>query len=81
MSGIEKLIARFKTRPRDFSWDELTRLLNHLGYSQITGSGSSRKFMHDNYQLIILHKPHPKKILKTYQVAQIFDILIEEGLI
>ena len=81
MSGIEKLIARFKTRPRDFSWDELTRLLNHLGYGEMVGSGSRRKFMHDNHQLIILHKPHPKRILKAYQVNQVLDILIEEGLI
>ena len=81
MSRIEKLIARFKSKPSDFSWDELTRLLNNLGYIEITGSGSRRKFMHNNHQLIILHKPHPKKILKMYQVNQVFDILSEEGLI
>jgi len=81
MSSIEKLITRFITRPRDFSWEELTRLLKHLGYREITGSGSRRKFMHENHQLIILHKPHPKKILKSYQVNQVFDILNEEGLI
>ena len=34
MSTIEKLIARFMTKPRDFSWEELTRLLKHFGYDQ-----------------------------------------------
>ena len=81
MSGFEKLIARFKSNPRDFSWDELTRLLKHLGYEQISGSGSRRKFVHEDRQPIILHQPHPKRILKTYQMNQIYETLKEEQLI
>jgi hypothetical protein len=81
MSGIEKLIVRFKNHPKDFSWDELTRLLNHFGYAQMTGSGSRRKFIQDNRQPIILHQPHPRKILKTYQMNQIYDTLKEERFI
>ena len=81
MSRIEKLIARFKSKPNDFSWEELTRLLNHLGYTEITGSGSRRKFIHDHYQLIVLHKPHPRRILKTYQMDQVYEVLKEENLI
>lgn len=81
MSNIEKLIARFKTTPKDFTWDELARLLNHLGYEQLTGSGSRRKFVCEDRQPIILHQPHPKKILKMYQINQIYDTLNEEQLI
>jgi len=81
MSTVEKLILRFSIRPRDFSWEELTRLLNHFGYMQIKGSGSRRKFVHENRQPIILHQPHPKRILKTYQMNQIYETLKEEQLI
>ena len=30
---------------------------------------------------IILHKPHPRKELLSYQIKQIIEILSEEGLI
>ena len=81
MSKIEKLIARFKMKPKDFSWEELTKLLNYLGYEEIRGSGSRRKFIHNNHQLIVLHEPHPRNILKMYQVDLVLAVLIEEGLL
>ncbi len=81
MSTIEKLIARFTAKPKDFSWAELVRLLRYFGYEEITGSGSRRKFIHDERQPIILHEPHPRKILKKYQIGQIYETLKEEQLI
>ena len=81
MSTIEKLIARFMTKPKDFSWEELTRLLNYFGYVQITGGGSRRKFIHDDRQPIILHEPHPRRILKMYQINLLYEVLKEEQLI
>ena len=81
MSKIEKLIARFKSMPRDFTWDELTRLLRYFGYVEIHGSGSRRKFVHPYHSLIILHEPHPIKYLKAYQIAQVNDVLKEERLL
>jgi predicted RNA binding protein YcfA (HicA-like mRNA interferase family) len=81
MSTIEKLIARFTNKPRDFSWQELIRLLNHFGYIEITGSGSKRKFVHTQYATIRLHEPHPRSILKKYQIDQIYAALKEEKLI
>lgn len=32
MTRKDKLVARLKSRPRDFTWDELVRLLASLGY-------------------------------------------------
>ncbi len=81
MSKVEKLIARFKTKPKDFTWDEMTRMLNHFGYEEIHGSGSRRKFIHGNYQLIALHQPHPRNILKMYQMELVFTVLKEENLL
>jgi predicted RNA binding protein YcfA (HicA-like mRNA interferase family) len=82
MSTIEKLIARFTNKPRDFSWQELTRLLNHFGYEEIAGGGSRRKFIHyEKQHPIILHEPHSKRILKPYQIDIVREILEKEQMI
>lgn len=84
MGRVDKLIARFKSRPKDFSWDELVRLLTALGYREIkTGKsgGSRRKFIHDSAPTIALHKPHPGNIVKSYVIDYVLETLIEEKLI
>jgi len=81
MSTIEKLTARFMSKPKDFSWTELVKLLSFFGYEEMTGSGSRRKFIHNDRQPIILHEPHPKRILKMYQMNHIYNVLKEEQLI
>jgi hypothetical protein len=84
MSRREKLVARFKGRPRDFTWDELARLLQGLGYREVaTGKtgGSRRRFVHASAPTIALHKPHPGSIVKTYVVDDVLRLLTEEGLI
>lgn len=84
MSRKEKLIARLKRRPKDFSWDELVVLLKALGYRELrpgaTG-GSRRRFVHESAALIRLHEPHPSKVLKAYQVELVLESLTKEGLI
>lgn len=76
MSKIDKLIEKLESKPKDFTWDELLKVLSHFGFKQIgqgkTG-GSRRKFVNDNKEVIILHEPHPQKVLKSYQL----DIIIE----
>ena len=79
MSKIDKLTARFKTKPRDFAWDELVRMLRVHGYKEIHGDGSRRKFIHDSHHLIVLHQPHPGNILKKYQMELVAAVLNEEG--
>lgn len=78
MSKIEKLIERLKSEPKDFTWDELTKVLAHFGYSEMkkgkTG-GSRRKFIDTNNNIISLHKPHPGNILKGYAIKQIIEHL------
>ena len=71
MGRLDKLIARLKSRPKDFSWDELVRLLTSLGYQEVkTGKsgGSRRKFIHETAPTIALHKPHPGNIVKSYVI-------------
>ncbi len=71
MSKLEKQIERLKSKPKDFTYDELKGLLNKLGfieYNKGKTSGSSVKFI-DNYNKIIeLHKPHPSNIIKQYKI-------------
>lgn len=84
MSRRDKLIARLKGRPRDFTWEELVRLLEGLGYAEAkTGrtGGSRRRFVHPTAPVIALHKPHPGNIVKMYVVDDVLRMLTEEGLI
>jgi len=84
MSKKDKLVKRFLSRPKDFTWQELIAMLAGFGYmQQATGkTGCSRaRFAHKSLPPIILHKPHPVKLLKRYQIEQIIDILKNEGLL
>lgn len=84
MGRREKLVARLKGRSKDFTWDELVRLLEGLGYIEAaTGKtgGSRRRFIHETAPTIALHKPHPGNIVKMYLIDDVLRILTEEGLI
>lgn len=85
MGQKEKLIARLKTRPKDFTFDELERLLGYLSYvrdNKGKTSGSRVAFISGMHRTrIILHRPHPGNELRVYQIDQIIDILKQEGLI
>ena len=84
MSKKEKLLSRLQQRPKDFTWDELTKLLKMLGYelrkSGKTG-GSRRRFIHSTATPISLHKPHPQNTLKRYMIDDILEKLEREGMI
>ncbi|NII29800.1 type II toxin-antitoxin system HicA family toxin [Pseudoflavitalea sp. X16] len=84
MSKTEKLLLRLLSVPRDFTWDELIKILNHFGFFELkkgkTG-GSRRKFADAEQNVIILHKPHPGNIVKTYALIQVIDLLTEKGYI
>jgi len=82
MSRKEELLDRFKSKPRDFRWDEFVSLMGHLGYQEQTGSGSRRKFINRSTgHVISMHKPHPSEILKSYQIKQVISALEDEGAI
>lgn len=82
MSSKKKLIDRFKTKPKDFTWNEVVTLCNSLGLEEIQGSGSRVKFYHPVLQFVIcIHKPHPSKIVKQYAIKQILNTLEGKGLV
>lgn len=84
MSRREKLIQRFLSCPKDFTWEELITLLVGLGFEPVSTrktGGSRRRFVNDSGVIISLYKPHPQNILKRYQLEQIRDLLHLEGLL
>lgn len=84
MSQHQKLLERLLRKPKDFTWDELKSLLEGFGYEEVTGGktgGSRRRFIHKDHGPILLHKPHPGNLLKTYQITQVITYLRGEGII
>jgi hypothetical protein len=82
LSKLDKLVARFLTKPKDLTWDELVSVLGYHGYTEMpTGKtgGSRRKFVDTEKVIISLHKPHPKPIVKSYVIEQVLDHLKEKG--
>ena len=84
MSRLEKEIERLKSKPKDYTYDEVKSLLNKLGfYENNKGrtSGSRVEFIKNGEVEIELHKPHPKNIIKPYQIKIIIEKLKDGGLI
>ncbi len=84
MGQKEKLIERLKSRPKDFTFDEAETLLGYFGYQRSNKgrtSGSRVMFVREDCQAIMLHRPHPQKELKSYQVRQLLEQLEQEGLL
>ena len=80
MSKIEKLLSRFLNSPSDFTWEELKKILTHFGYIEMPNGisgGSRRKFVDNDKNVISLHKPHPKNILKRYVIKLVTEHLIQ----
>ena len=83
MGQKDKLIQRLKSKPKDFTFDDAETLLKYLDFARSNKgrtSGSRVIFVSDKHGSILLHKPHPQKELKSYQIKQLLDILEQEGL-
>lgn len=83
MSTKEKLKERFKTLPSDFTFDELVRLFNILGFTVnnkgvTSGSRVRLEKVTDYYNL---HKPHPGNVIKKTALKDIYQYLKDLKLI
>ena len=85
MGQKDKLIAKLKSNPRNFTFEEAETLLSYFGYyrnNKGKTSGSRVMFINDeNKSKIVMHKPHPRKELLEYQVKQLVAQLKQEGLL
>jgi len=83
MSTKDKLMRRFLSQPKDFTWEELVRLFRFLGF-KVDNKGKtsgSRILFVKGEDAHTVHKPHPSNIIKEYAMKQILDFLIEKRLI
>ena len=85
MGQKEKLIAKLKSNPKTFTFDDAETLLGYFSYCRSNKgrtSGSRIMFTSSQYRTkILLHKPHPRKELLEYQVKQLIQQLEQEGLL
>jgi hypothetical protein len=82
MGTKDKLAHRFRSKPKDFTFGELKRLLQSFSYLEEQGSGSRVVFVNTvlNHK-IKLHKPPPGNILKHYQMDLIEQELQNKNLL
>jgi hypothetical protein len=85
MGSKEKLVERFKKRPKDFTYEETLSLLAHFGYTEHTKgstSGSRVRFKNEATGAYIdIHRPHPGSIMKEWMVKTIYQHLKSNKLI
>ena len=80
VSKKNKLIAKLRTDPRDFTWSEAVTLMRSCGFALHHKKGSARMFVHLTKRVKLrLHEPHPQKTLLPYMVAQLLEGLRAAG--
>jgi hypothetical protein len=79
MGTKDKLIERFKRQPKDFTFNELIRLFQVLGFEvnqKGKTSGSRIEFINNEKELSFgAHKPHPDSVIKSYVMKQVLEFL------
>lgn len=75
MSKTEKLLQRFLSKPKDFTFEELRKLLKSIGYEEArTGKTSGSRVAFYNAELddmIKFHRPHPSQVIKQCYLREI----------
>ena len=83
MSTEEKMIARIKTVPSDYTYSEAKNLAKRFGYlEQSKGKTSGSRvslYRALDGRKILLHKPHPGDVMMQYAVRQLLTTFIENG--
>jgi len=81
MTKKDKLLERFLSIPKDFTYNELKTMLRGLGYKehQLGKTSGSRVLFFNDYigHEIKIHKPHPGNIIKPYLMKFIYENLKE----
>lgn len=73
------------SKPTDFTYDEMTRLLRAFGYEEIkTGKTSGARmafFNKESGHIIHLHKPYPQNTLRRHQLDFLEEELKAKGML
>lgn len=85
MGSKEKLVERFKKRPKDFTYEETISLLSYFGYevhNKGATSGSRVRFKNEEMGVYIdIHRPHLGSIMKEWMIKAIYQHLKNNNLI
>ena len=85
MNKKEKLVKRFRSLPKDFSFEEAVSLFKCCGFTlenKGATSGSRVRFYNkEDQNAYIMHKPHPSNIIKGYMMRDILDFLVKNNYI
>ncbi len=85
MSTRDKLIKRFGTMPKDFTFEEMIRLFAAFGFepdNKGATSGSRLALINRERGLSYnMHRPHPDRAIKMYVMRQVAEYLTGNGLI
>ena len=83
MGTKEKLVERFKKKPKDFTYEETIALLANFGYevhNKGATSGSRVRFKNETTGVYIdIHRPHLGSIMKEWMIKAIYQHLKEHG--
>lgn len=83
MSTKEKLVRRFCQLPKDFTFEELIRLMHFFGFeldNKGSSSGSRVAFVRNDMTLD-MHRPLPGNIIKPKTLKYIYDYLHGKALL
>ena len=83
MGKFEKLLERLLSIPSDFTYTEAKAVAKHFGYAEKQKGHTSGSrvllFRETDERKILLHKPHPGDIMKTYSVRDFVEALKRNG--
>ena len=83
MGSKDKLVERFKKKPKDFTYEETISLLAYFGYhvhNKGATSGSRVRFKNEETGVYIdIHRPHPGSIMKEWMIKAIYQHLKNNG--
>lgn len=84
MSKKTKLLNKLRAipRPTDFPWDDLVTLMRGHGFTESCDGGSHYSFQHEDTGFTFTaSKTHPSGVLKTYQIKDALNALLQVGAI
>ncbi len=85
MSTRDKLIKRFRSMPKDFTFDEMVRLFAAFGFEVDNKGGTSGSRLalinREKGLSYNMHRPHPNSVIKMYVIRQVMEFMVENGLL
>jgi hypothetical protein len=85
MTQKDKLLKRFLAIPKDFTINELTTIMNRLGFvvsNKGATSGSRMAYINkETGDIIRIHRPHPEKIIGPATLKDVITNLKDKGFI